>query len=290
MAYWWVSQGKTFAREREAGFLWAPLHDRGGGTPFHWQTMADVRRGDTIFSYVSRAFPAVSIAKDSARADRNPFETEEWSLEGRRVDVSYEDIDPPIELEPMLVELMPLLSDARSPLMKNGNGFTGYLFALPPRAGRFLAERIDLAAERDVQEVATTRAARDTEREALGRARIGQGEFRRALEREFSGLCAVTSLGERALLRASHVKPWRDCNSEERLNPANGLLLSAAYDAAFDAGLISFTPDGGLLLSNSFAPADARLAGIEPSARLRIAPTGARAIFLGHHRKEVFRG
>ncbi|WP_245431366.1 HNH endonuclease signature motif containing protein, partial [Rhodoplanes roseus] len=33
------------------------------------------------------------------------------------------------------------------------------------------------------------------------------------------------------VLRASHIKPWRDASDQERLDPRNGLLLSATLDA-----------------------------------------------------------
>jgi predicted restriction endonuclease len=54
---------------------------------------------------------------------------------------------------------------------------------------------------------------------------------------------------EPALLRASHIVPWSDCNDEQRLDVHNGLLLSALWDAAFDKGLISFMDDGKLCVS-----------------------------------------
>ena len=45
-----------------------------------------------------------------------------------------------------------------------------------------------------------------------------------------------------ALLLASHIIPWTACETDaERLNPDNGLILSALWDAAFDKGLVSFT-------------------------------------------------
>ncbi len=48
-----------------------------------------------------------------------------------------------------------------------------------------------------------------------------------------------------ALLRASHIIPWADCETDaERLDVGNGLLLSSLWDAAFDAHLVSFADDG----------------------------------------------
>lgn len=54
------------------------------------------------------------------------------------------------------------------------------------------------------------------------------------------------------MLRASHITPWAECASDaERLDPENGLLLSALWDAAFDRGLVSFDDEGAPLYSSS---------------------------------------
>jgi putative restriction endonuclease len=45
------------------------------------------------------------------------------------------------------------------------------------------------------------------------------------------------------------MKPWKDSNDEERLDPYNGLPLTATYDALFDRGLISFEDDSSILIS-----------------------------------------
>ena len=48
-----------------------------------------------------------------------------------------------------------------------------------------------------------------------------------------------------SLLRASHIVPWAECESDaQRLDVYNGLLLSALWDAAFDASRFSFTDAG----------------------------------------------
>jgi hypothetical protein len=83
-----------------------------------------------------------------------------------------------------------------------------------------------------------------TEAERLVLQRIGQGIFRDALLEYWGGLCPLTGIAEPALLRASHIVPWSECDDAARLDVHNGLLLSALWDAAFDAGLVSFGDDG----------------------------------------------
>jgi len=86
---------------------------------------------------------------------------------------------------------------------------------------------------------------RSTEIERLVVQRIGQDIFRASLMEYWQGRCPLTGIVDTSLLRASHIIPWRDCNSDtERLNIYNGLLLSALWDAAFDQGLVSFGDDG----------------------------------------------
>ena len=89
----------------------------------------------------------------------------------------------------------------------------------------------------------------------------------------WGGTCAVTGVAEPCLLRASHIKPWARCETDsERLDVYNGLLLAAHLDAAFDAGLISFADDGGVLIARWFTDADRRPLGIhERLALCRVA-------------------
>jgi predicted restriction endonuclease len=63
----------------------------------------------------------------------------------------------------------------------------------------------------------------------------------------------VTGVGDKRLLRASHIKPWRESNNGERLNGANGLMLSPHFDALFDLGLMSFEDNGTMLIRNDVA-------------------------------------
>jgi putative restriction endonuclease len=50
-------------------------------------------------------------------------------------------------------------------------------------------------------------------------------------------------------LIASHIKPWSQ-DEKNRLNPANGICLSATLDRAFDKGLISINKDFEVIFSN----------------------------------------
>jgi hypothetical protein len=80
--------------------------------------------------------------------------------------------------------------------------------------------------------------------------RIGQEVFREALMDYWGKRCPITGITDPALLRASHIVAWAECESDaQRLDVHNGLLLSALWDAAFDTGLVSFADDGNALAS-----------------------------------------
>lgn len=90
----------------------------------------------------------------------------------------------------------------------------------------------------------------DTEKEAVVKRRIGQDIFRAMLIKIYDGKCCLTGLDVPEVLRASHILPWSK-DEKNRLNPENGLCLSATYDAAFDKHLISFDEDYRLVLSKA---------------------------------------
>lgn len=102
--------------------------------------------------------------------------------------------------------------------------------------------------QRWVEETAVLPQA--TEAERLVVQRRGQELFRAGLMELWCGRCAITGLAVPELLRASHAKPWRDSNDEERLDVYNGLLLAAHLDAAFDAGLLTVEEDGLVCVSS----------------------------------------
>lgn len=89
-----------------------------------------------------------------------------------------------------------------------------------------------------------------TEVDAIIKRRIGQNIFRSALLARWGRSCPMTGIGDTDLLRASHIIPWASCETDfQRLDVNNGILLSALWDAAFDALLVTFADDGSLIAS-----------------------------------------
>lgn len=97
-----------------------------------------------------------------------------------------------------------------------------------------LSDIRDLKGETKIQEV---------------KIRVNQNVFRQMVLANYSGKCAITGIDIPDLLFASHIIPWAS-NEQERLNPENGICLSALYDKAFDRGLIGFNSQYKVVLSS----------------------------------------
>ena len=131
-------------------------------------------------------------------------------------------------------------------------------------------------------------------RQVVIEQRIKQHFFRRAVLSSYRGRCCMSGLSDSRMLIASHIVPWsRD--KANRLNPSNGLCLSAIHDCAFDKGLISITKDFRVVLSDDLRTRDETFvkaiflplenSQIEMPERFRPDPA-----FLALHRTDIFLG
>ena len=129
-------------------------------------------------------------------------------------------------------------------------------------------------------------------RRVVTEQRIKQHFFRRAVLSSYRGRCCMSGLSEPRLLIASHIVPWSK-DKTNRLNPSNGLCLSAIHDRAFDKGLISLTDDWRVVVSKELRKRDERfvqqvllpLEGQQIELPERFLPDHA---FLVRHRQDVF--
>jgi len=164
-----------------------------------------------------------------------------------------------------------------------GNGCAAFCFATQVELRRALSRVFDLATSLPTLPLSQFEVGiaglGDSEVDRIVRQRVGQDVFRAALMVYWEGRCVVTGIAEPALLRASHIVPWAKCTSDaERLDVHNGLLLAAHWDAAFDAGLVSFDDAGGVLVRSS----------LDAATLTALAPERARALTLTHaHRRQL---
>ena len=122
--------------------------------------------------------------------------------------------------------------------------------------------------------------------------RVGQNFFRTAVLSAYNGRCCITGLSLPALLVASHIIPWRH-DSANRVNPRNGLLLSALHDKAFDSGFITIRDDMTVQVSRKqnatndqfFSESIGYYDGKPISLPEKFTPGRE---FLSHHREYIF--
>jgi putative restriction endonuclease len=93
-------------------------------------------------------------------------------------------------------------------------------------------------------------------RAALVQVRVNQARFRKAVLASYNATCCVSGLRHDKLVIASHIVPWSE-DHKNRLNPRNGLCLSALHDKAFDQGLITVLPDFIVRVSPKLRAVDA---------------------------------
>lgn len=82
------------------------------------------------------------------------------------------------------------------------------------------------------------------------KTRVNQSVFRQIVLVNYYKRCAISGVAIADLLVASHIIPWSK-NEKERLNPENGLCLSAIHDKAFDKGLIGIDTESKIILSKT---------------------------------------
>ena len=122
-------------------------------------------------------------------------------------------------------------------------------------------------------------------KEAVVKVRVNQGIFHDILLSRY-GKCCLCGVSNKALLIASHIKPWRDSKPEEKLDVDNGLLLCPNHDRLFDKGFISFGEDGRILISNHLDQINRVYTNVNTNMRIDLTEQNKK--YLEFHRKMIF--
>lgn len=317
MRYWWVNQNKTYRHEVPGGYMWSPKRKSNDHRNPYYDFMRVVSPGDLVFSFCDTLIKAIGVVRGYAYEAPKPLEFGSagayWSNVGWRVDVIFHELRHQIRPADHIAKLRPHLPTKYSPLMRSGRGVELYLTLVPPplaeallgligQEGRVLANARRIGDEEEVldavgliewethqlDELRKDPRIAPTEKEALVMARRGQGKFRQQVSR-IERRCRITRVEKPEHLRASHCKPWRDSNNDERLDGENGLLLTPTIDHLFDRGFIGFEANGDLLISPvAHRPSLAKM-GVETVARVNVGSfSSGQKSFLEFHRERVF--
>jgi putative restriction endonuclease len=126
-----------------------------------------------------------------------------------------------------------------------------------------------------------------TTKDVIAAIRIGQNEFRKKLITTLRR-CPITGVTDPRILTASHIKPWTQSNNVERLDVKNGFLFSPTFDRMFDRGIISFTNDKHLLVSETFSQDNLNRLKLEQNQIISDLPIAGREEYLEYHRNKIF--
>jgi putative restriction endonuclease len=314
MRYWWVNQNQTFRHEVEGGYLWSPKRNANGARNPFYESMREVAPGDLIFSFMDTRILALGIAQSYCWESPKPLEFgtagENWENIGWKVRVSFTRLAHQVRPKDHIEIIRPLLPARYSPLQPNGNGLQSvYLTEIPaPLAEVILgligeevtpvtltardilpvpADDLDMWERKLEQEIANDARVGETDRLAIIRARNGQGLFKERVSK-IEMRCRITGVENPAHLVASHCKPWRDSNNEERLDGENGLLLTPSIDHLFDRGFIGFEDNGSLIISPVAHRTSLQRMGIDTIQIINVGGfTSGQKKFLDFHRNAV---
>lgn len=129
-------------------------------------------------------------------------------------------------------------------------------------------KRIQNSILSEIRRVKNNKILSKTEKDSIVKSRLGQGIFRSSLISYWGG-CAISDSKQKAVLIASHIKPWKVSNNTERLDVYNGLLLQANYDRLFDNGYISFDMSGKILYSSLLPVSERKILHLTDDVCLR---------------------
>ncbi len=123
-------------------------------------------------------------------------------------------------------------------------------------------------------------------RDVVVKARINQSAFRERLLNRYHK-CCICGVINPNLLVASHIKPWANSNSIEKLDVDNGFLFCPNHDRLFDQGWISFDDSGKILISKDLSQYDRLFTNVNDAMKVHV--TEGNKIYLRYHLEHIFR-
>lgn len=140
---------------------------------------------------------------------------------------------------------------------------------------------------KDIEQIKIENRSLDqTEVDSIIKSRLGHGRFRKDLI-ELWGSCSLTGMSMISVLKASHIKAWKDSSNLERLDPYNGLLFIPNIDTLFDRGFITFEDSGKIIISKNLSKENMKLIGVDSDMHL-VSVFPENFPYLRYHRENVF--
>jgi hypothetical protein len=237
--YWWVNHKQTARQEIENQYLWSPKTRSDGVRNVFYDNMRRAKPNDLVLSYADGVIRYVGRVTEFAFTAPKPAEFGStgayWHDEGWLLPVFWTPLAPLVRPKTLIATLGPLLPTKYSPIRPStGDGNQGVYLA---SISREVFETIVAAADIDyrslsqgganslsyqvvteILEDSVERKIRsdlqleDTVKTSVIQARRGQGKFRSNVE-GIENACRLTGITNPAFLIASHIRPWRLCET-----------------------------------------------------------------------------
>ncbi|VVO01369.1 hypothetical protein PS691_02657 [Pseudomonas fluorescens] len=126
-------------------------------------------------------------------------------------------------------------------------------------------------------------------RQVAAESRTFQLAFRIGALKLWGPACALS--GASCLLEAAHIKGVATCKLSDPkaiTDPFNSIILNISFHALLDEGLISFTDEGNLLISDELSKKDCDVYGVNTQLKASFHPNAVK--YLQYHRRNLFRG
>lgn len=283
MTFYWVNCGSFYKEVSELKFLWAPayvINNKGKKTiSAGWESVREVKKGDIIFCHKRGAILSIAIALKDAYFSKRPENRvfNERKDEGYKIDVDLEEFEVPISTEEFKEQFISLYNNRCNPKVftEKKQATQQYMAFIPDGAGALILECLGDASIRIHEKLELLNVSNDiskskpTFKQALIKARVGQGQFRNAVLNLWESTCPITKINKPELLVASHIVSWQLSNNEEKLDQFNGFPLSPDVDKLFDKGFISFSDAGEIIQHQSIKDTDIlRKLGIDKANKI----------------------
>ncbi len=313
MKYWWVSQNKTYKHEIGRGYMWSPKVQKNGKANKYYLNMTKVSAGDWVLAFYQSKIQSIGVVQTPAVSSKKPIEFgtsgNDWSDAGWLVPVTWSSLPQPMSPKEHIETLKPFLPKKYAPIRADGTGNQAYLFPIDKAlvdtilritganeeeirgllsVGFEVAPILEELGDRIEQQIQDDINNTETEKEALIKARRGQGKFKSNLM-QIERMCRLTGVSDERFLIASHIKAWSQCDTNgERLDGYNGFLFSPNADKLFDRGFISFEDNGDLLVSSRIDNELLSQLGIVNVFNVGIF-SGKQKGYLAFHRQNIFK-
>lgn len=259
-----------------------------------WGTNHHIFAGDIVYIYMGRPTQKILYKTECVKDDLTEKELTDYSQFYRvplsssavsnRVSKKYIRLQPIINLEKSLGDELSLKELVANGMAKSYVRDTRKLENKPDLL-KYIYE-VEEKLEMDTIDSLVPKGTPNTVAERIVKTRVGQGLFKQKLLLE-SQECCICGLTEKSLLIASHIKPWKDCTSNERLDKHNGLLLCPAHDALFDKGYITFNNNGKVVISSRLDETAKRLMNMDSSSKIKLSNNNKK--YMAFHRSKIFK-